>query len=141
MSKMQRVKGKVFEREIARLLRERWPGADVHRSSQADRARNSDVVVVGGPLAASSLWLELQDAARPTPEKKLEQAERDVQAGGGERLPVVIWHKLREREIWATCRLQTLVTLGDMAQGRQVLWPHVVTMPLEDFLDVVETAS
>jgi hypothetical protein len=114
---MQREKGKRFERDIAARLREVFPAADVRRSSQADRAANSDVVITGEPLL-ERLWLELQDARDPTPLVKLQQAERDIElvrrTSVNLRLPVVIWHRIHERASQVTTRLWVL----DEIRGR-----------------------
>lgn len=104
MGLKSRIKGKTFERKIARALRERWPDALVRRSSQAERAYNADVFVEGGPPLLSQLWLELHDAKNPIVRKKLEQAERDVRVSGRSQAPIVIWHKLGERSIQVTMR-------------------------------------
>jgi hypothetical protein len=121
MGAMQRRKGKVYEREVARILRAEFPAADVRRTSQADRAGNSDVIVTGAPLL-EQLWLELNDARDPDPLAKLQQAERDIglarpsSGGVALRLPVVIWHRIRERSHQVTTRLWVL----DVLRGR----PH-----------------
>lgn len=117
MGKMQRTKGRAFEQKIAADLRALWPGADVHRSSQADRARQSDVVIEGEvPLLARNLWLELQDAAKPTPLGKLAQAEDDIEKrvliDRESKRPVVIWHRLREQVVHVTLRLWVLNELA-----------------------------
>lgn len=113
--RQRRRKGHDFERRIAAELRELWPGADVHRSSQAERARQSDVVIAGDvPELAKRLWLELQDARRPAPLDKLKQAQKDAwpspwDASGRavvqlnkDYLPLVVWHRLGERSIQVT---------------------------------------
>lgn len=134
----QRIKGASFERRIARMLRERY-GADVHRSSQADRARNSDVVIEPGPGVPANLprlWLELNDALRPDPIKKLAQAERDIareEVPG--RVPVVVWHRLGEREVYASLRLYDLDWLCGV--GHERAGGPMVTMTLGDFLEEV----
>jgi hypothetical protein len=146
MGLMQREKGKRFERAIAAELRKRWPDAVVRRSSQAERAYQSDVFIDGGPPLLSRLWLELQDARSPTPMLKLEQAERDcgvqmIESLNGLRLPAVIWHEMGARESHVTMRLLTLDTIR---------WPtssplsirgrfyEVVTMRLGSFLSLLE---
>lgn len=134
----QRIKGAGFERRIAKLLRERY-GADVHRSSQADRARNSDVVIEPGPGVHQNLprlWLELQDAREPTPLKKLAQAERDIaREEAMARVPVVVWHRLGERTVWASLRLYDLDWLCGVGEERA--GGPMVTMEIGDFLTEV----
>ena len=117
MGKMQREKGKTFERQIASVLRAAFPRATVRRASQAVRAYEPDVVIEGdAPAIVRSLWLELTDSRAPEPADKLRQAEGDVDrvvaAGLPARLPIVVWHRLGERRIWATARLRTLVTIA-----------------------------
>lgn len=148
MSRMQREKGKVFERKIAAQLREVMPRATIHRSSQADRAYDPDVVIYGdAPWLGMRLWLELTDGRAPDPAAKLDQAENDarlnVERTPGIKksaaavfdcwLPVVVWHRLGERRIWATMRL---VTLNDIFLGER--WgsqPVIVTCPWRDILE------
>jgi hypothetical protein len=139
MGAMQRTKGATFERKIASILRLRWPNATVHRSSQADRAYDSDVVIDGGPEWTRNLWLELQDARHPNPRAKLAQAERDV--GHRPRCPIVIWHKLSERTIWVTLRWETMLLLINIGMSDPQLSHPVVTLELSDFLAVVESAQ
>jgi hypothetical protein len=136
----QREKGKSFERKIARILRQRWPGALVRRASQAERAHNPDVFVEGAPRILQRLWLELQDAANPTPSAKLAQARRDVDADprqhaiGEHRIPVAITHKLGAQSISATIGVMDLftilATIGRAGHGE-------VTLPLDHLLDLV----
>lgn len=146
MGRMQREKGKRFERLIADELRRRWPEAVVRRASQAERADNPDVFCEGIPVL-ERLWLELQDARAPTPEAKLAQAEADVLAwqarrgfgvdrlGPGERWPIVVWHRLGERTTYATTRLCTLLILaGGVPLQYRV---EVVTMDLAAMLDLI----
>lgn len=139
MSAMQREKGKAYERAIARVLRETFPAATVRRSSQADRAANSDVVVTGSPLF-ERLWLELHDARHPNPLAKLQQAERDIELArparddAMHRLPVVIWHRIHERSHQVTTRLWVVDELrGVSARSRAA----VVTLDLQAFIELV----
>ena len=146
---MQRTKGKVFERRIATILRAHFPDAVVRRASQADRAHQSDVYISGGPSLLSRLWLEANDSRKPQPLRKLVQAERDAAAQTGTpwcRYPVVVWHKLSERRVWATMRLWTLeairrdcslfgVEAAKTASG--VGGYAVVTLELVELLDIV----
>jgi len=143
-----RRKGRAFEQRIARLIRSRFPGVEVHRSSQADRAYDADLVCTGHPVL-ERLWLELTDGRAPNVKAKLEQAERDVELAcklttnpRPMRLPVVVHHRLGERTTYATMRLDTLMLIvyrGDADEA-----PHtgdagnaLVTMSLDDFLEVL----
>jgi len=156
MGLMSRNKGRRFEQVVARALRQRWPGAVVRRASQADRAHRSDVYFEGGPELLERLWLELQDAASPTPEDKLDQATRDCHSAreamrtAGKRageprlyLPVVVWHRLRERAAQATMALGTLLDLiGSELRDPRAAHASVdlatVTLDMEEFLDLLQ---
>lgn len=139
----QRIKGKAFERKIARMIRARWPGALVRRASQAERAHNPDVFIEGGPRILQRLWLELQDSAHATPLAKLAQARRDVEtdprvyARGEHRIAVAITHQLGSRGIVATIRIGDLMDIAD-PERIHVEDHSVVTMSLWDFLDLLD---
>lgn len=138
MSAMQRRKGRAYEQRIAALIRGRFPGVECHRSSQADRAYDSDLVCTGHPVL-ERLWLELQDARKPTPRAKLEQAEQDV-AGSVSipRLPVVVWHRLGEQSSWATMKLGVLsALLGMVAPVKHAAISSLVTLDLVEFLELL----
>ena len=144
MGRMQRTKGKVFERKIAAELRTIWPDAVVRRASQAERADNPDVFIEGGPAILGRLWLELQDAAQPTPLMKLDQAEHDALSWGGmragqTRFPIVVWHKLGARTVNVTMRLWVL----DHVRGASVALgsDDVVTMCLDSFLRITRDST
>lgn len=147
MGLMQREKGKRFERDIAARIRERF-GCDVRRASQAERADNPDIFVPDGvaPHKLTRLWLELQDARQPTPAKKLEQAERDVQTWTEKResyvprWPVVIWHQLGDRTTWATMRINTLLDIVQPIPDAESELREVVTVELDAFLRMLEAA-
>jgi hypothetical protein len=143
MGKLSSLKGKSYERRIANVLRRKWPGIEVRRSSQSDKPYNSDVYVAIGSGVLTQCWFECQDSRKPTPEVKLEQAERDI-AGVYNvdwalqevipRLPVVVWHRIGERTSYATTRLWVL----DAVRGvTSPVRSEAVTMPLEQFLDVL----
>jgi hypothetical protein len=134
MGLMQREKGKAFERKIAAELRALCPRGDIHRSSQAERAREPDVVIAGDvPEIATRLWLELQDARDPRPLDKLAQAERDVAAKRGGALPIVLWHRIRELRVQATMRGTVYFALV----GFQCIDPNVLTLDWEDLKAVL----
>ncbi len=153
MGLMQRRKGRAYEQLIARELRAAFPAAEVRRSSQADRAANSDVVVTGTPVL-ERLWLELQDAREPTPVAKLAQAERDIAAGlragrattattAAVRLPVVIWHRLGARSHHVTTRLWVLDTLrgGPPPAASTESAATIVTVDLAPFIELARQAA
>lgn len=142
MSAMSTTKGKVYERLIASKLRAVFPSSEVRRSSQADRAGNSDVTVTGHPVL-ERLWLELHDARKPNPIVKLVQAERDCERADGIGslwlLPVVVWHRIREQSHQVTTRLWVLDVLRECVVP-SVHSERVVTMDLHDFLALLELA-
>jgi len=80
MGKLSRTKGKVFERHIAKLLTDTF-GVDCRRGLQTAGAQVADVEC---PL----LWVECKVGKAPPLMAALRQAERDVEAAGGGRLPV-----------------------------------------------------
>lgn len=141
MGKISRTKGRSFEQAIARKLRERWPDMDVRRSSQAERAYNSDVFVTGHPVL-ESLWLELQDARNPTPAAKIVQAERDIDAGGliATRAPVVVWHRLGERVVHVTTRLWVLDKMRRTIDPGMAPYSFV-TLTFDEFCDIVKASE
>lgn len=147
MGLMSREKGKSYERKVADMLRKRWPAVIVRRASQAERADNPDVFVEGNWVLAK-LWLECQDARKPTPRDKLRQAEVDVlswQHRRGlpvdrvrSRWPVVIWHRLGERTSYATMRVNTLLDIVQPIPDAESELREVVTVELDAFLRMLE---
>ena len=142
MGKKSRTKGRAFEQKIAARLRAIWPDAVVRRASQAERADNPDVFVEGGPPLLGRLWLELQDAAQPTPLAKLEQAERDCEmwartrSVGSGRFPVAVWHRIHSTTVYVTTRLWVTTTL---ALACPSLIPGLeITMSLEAFIQLLQ---
>lgn len=142
MGLMQRRKGRAFEQRIAKIFRAHFPTATVRRASQADRAHQSDVYITGGPDILSRLWLECQDARNPTPGKKLEQAERDLDMlRDPTRLPVVIWHKLGARDINVTTSLWVLWSVaGEHCPFLSGPEQTLVTLELNAFCAMLEAA-
>lgn len=136
-----RLKGKVFEREVATAYRSKWPRATVRRALQSHAAFEPDVVIEGdAPGVALALWTECQHAAKPTPLAKLEQAERDVSRAkdAGIWFPIVVWRKHGERRTQATMRMLTLSALDlvdGVATGTETL---VVTMDFDEFLEALD---
>jgi hypothetical protein len=137
-------RGKVYEREIARQLRAAFPAVDIRRTSQADRAGNSDVVATGSPVL-ERMWLELNDARAPRPLAKLAQAERDVlqsqrvRLAPEPRMPVVIWHRIHERAHQVTTRLWVL---DELRGGSRISQDEViVTLDLAAFVAVLQAAD
>lgn len=128
------------QRKIARLIRERWPGALVRRASQAERAHNPDVFIEGGPRILQRLWLELQDSANATPLAKLAQARRDADAdlriypNGEHRLPVAVTHQLGSRSVMVTIGLDDLMDIADPDRIHVEENSIVVTMELDHFI-------
>ena len=144
MGKMQRNKGKRFERLIAKKLREAFPeySEEIRRSVQSREAEESDVTGLPG------FWVECQDAAKPTPLKKLEQAERDVMVNKltGKILPIAVTHKKNTVEIYVTMRMHHLhFIFGHHLNDYRYCTPlsptgvmSHVTLNLADFLDTAK---
>lgn len=138
MSLMQRTKGKVFERSIATHLRRAFPLATIRRSIQSHRAYEPDVCVDGNaPDLARRLWLECHDARDPAPLEKLAQAERDCRRAAMWRIPVVVWHRYRERRVQATLRLDALMVLTGSPFQPSEFVGMPVTCDWEQLLDVL----
>jgi hypothetical protein len=96
------------------------------------------VVIEGNaPMLAKRLWLELQDARQPTPLDKLAQAERDCRLVDVFRIPVVVWHKYRERSLSVTLRLDALMVLTGSPWHPAEFVGIPVTCDWEQFLDVL----
>jgi hypothetical protein len=81
MSKMQREKGKRWERDVATLFREAMPGAEIKRGWQT--RSGSDAADVECPL----YWLECKVGKMPNPRAALKQATEAAPKG---RVPVAI---------------------------------------------------
>jgi len=150
MGKLQRNKGKEFERKVARWLREKYPDATVRRTVQSYEAWNSDVVIEGAvPEVARALWIECENAKEPSYRAKMKQAERDVAKAKDEgrlvdpfyRLPVVFWHELHRKHFWVTLRLGDLAYIRGEAdldhrydsRGAETL----VTMEMKHFIEML----
>jgi hypothetical protein len=133
MSKLSRTKGRAFEQLIVRTLTQALPGTVWHRSSQADRAWDADVVCESGNAIARRLWLELCHAKHVDVRDKLEQGERDI--GWAQRLPVVVWRKSGAKHVNVTMRLGTLMTIE---LERTCVNRQLVTMELGEFLELVK---
>jgi hypothetical protein len=148
----QRIKGRAFEQLIVRTLTKALPGTVWHRSSQADRAWDADVVCESGNAIAQRLWLELCHAKHVDVRDKLEQGERDAaksdramtaNADVPSRLPAVVWRKSGAKHVNVTMRLATLIQIAHRlpghyepvaTRGNGVL----VTMELGEFLELVK---
>jgi hypothetical protein len=82
MSRAQRTKGKVGEREAATLLRELYPSA----SRTISQARGAEDCDVGG-----TPWhVEVKVGSKPAPLRALRQALRDAEEHGDDRPPLVM---------------------------------------------------
>jgi hypothetical protein len=140
MGLMQRRKGRAFEQSVATRLRAAFPGAVVRRTSQADGAYASDVVVEPpAPSVIGRVWWECHDAASPRPLDKLAQAERDTRHL--DVLPVVVWHRRGARMTRVTLRLGTLLKLvGDDGFG-VIGAGMVVELDLVDLLQRMADAA
>lgn len=132
-----RLKGKVFERKIASLFRERFPfiAPLVRRSIQSRQAEESDVTGVPG------LWIECQHAADPTPIKKLQQAIRDSCTNKSIDFPIAITHKTNTKDTIVTIRIIDFFRLA----GGVPIFPFnsdignmAVTVDIEVFFSILE---
>ena len=84
MGALQRRKGQVYERRLAKCLREVMPGADIARGLQSQGERVPDVDVLG-------LWIEAKNARAVTLDSALDQAIAAAEGTG--RIPIAIVHR------------------------------------------------
>ena len=132
MGLKSRVKGKVFERVVARILREAFPeyAESIRRSDQGHGAADCDVTGLPG------LWFECEDAASPNPAGKLAQAIGDAPSG---RMPIAVTHKKGARRIKASLRLSDLVRIWLLAAESHAVH-SMVTLDLADLLALLKVA-
>jgi hypothetical protein len=140
--KKARRKGGNFERKIRRIMERRFPGAVVYRTQQSERAHNSDITIEGGPAFLSRIWWELTDGASVNPAKKLEQAEKDskrvLAETGVPKVPVVVFHRIRELKIWVYARLDQLwEILSPLTFPPSYVGAMRVTIELEEFVSML----
>lgn len=128
--KLARTKGANFERLIARMLREKFPAAEVFRSQQADRAHDPDIVIRGTGTFLDRSWPELTCGKAVTwglVQRKMSQAVRDIERASSKRAPIVIWRRQGERNIFATFRdashfyKMITIELGDLIDKEKML--------------------
>lgn len=135
MGKFSRDKGKRYERKIARRLRERFPelADNIRRSIQSREAEESDVTGV------PKIWLECQDAAKPTPRAKLLQAIEDVRANNIDAIPVAITHKTRSKTDEVTMLADDFYAFFKKAvKAKPCVGDIRVQIDLESFLTLLE---
>jgi len=120
MSKSQRDKGKVGEREAATLLRELFPQA-ARTISQARGAEDCDV---GG----TGYFVEVKVGAKPAPLKALRQAKADAAELGDERPPLVMCRE--DRRGWTvTMDWPTFATLVQQGQAARAAAVQMASIP------------
>lgn len=107
MGRGQVEKGKRWEREVARRMREVMPDVDVRRGYQRYGADQADVEV-------PALWIECKVGAKPNPRAALAQAERDAPYG---RWPVAVIKDDRGRPFVAMGLDCFLELVGQWWQG------------------------
>ena len=109
----------------------------VRRSSQAERAFESDLIIEGPnvPDWLTRLWVECEHANVPDPAKKYAQAQRDADINrirmGRDRTPIVCWRKTASRTIWLSTGLLHLTSLLGFAQAPSNV---LVTIELDEVL-------
>lgn len=105
VGRLSSAKGKAFERLIVNTIKSALgPGSVVRRSSQADHAYNSDVVVESSGTWLDNAWLELTtgSVSWAKVEAKIEQAKRDLALRRPSAVPCVVWRVRGHRNIWMT---------------------------------------
>lgn len=104
MGKMQREKGKRFERQLAGILRDY--GYDARRTAQYCGKTGDASDVIGLP----GLHIEAKHVEAMRLYEWMAQAKRDADAGGENRLPAV-FHKKNNAEILVTMELPDFMNL------------------------------
>jgi hypothetical protein len=90
------------------------PMMTVRRSSQAERAYESDLIIEGPgvPSWILKLWTECEHANNPDPVIKYAQAVRDAERWEKRmqtfRTPIVCWRKTGSRTIWLSTSMANL---------------------------------
>jgi hypothetical protein len=154
IGRRSRGKGQAFELTVRDRLTEAFVsqsrtdpdnGLTIRRSSQAERAYESDLIIEGPgvPQWLCDLWVECEHANVPDPWKKLEQAKRDaglaITRTRRDRMPIVVWRETGKRIIWLSTTLPILCELvgghraGDGVHGTDLL----VTVELGATLDLM----
>jgi len=120
--KHSRDKGRRWEQEVARRLREVFPDIEIRRGQQGDGAHHADVVcpLIHVEAKAGSAW---------TYESALQQAIRDADA---RKWPVVMAKRDRGMPV-------ALMPLDDFLELLTVLWREV--RPVGDVLCRLEPAE
>lgn len=104
---MQRRKGKVWEREVARLFRDAMPGTDPHRGQQCrDGSDASDVEGVPG------FWIEAKHQASPHPEAALRQAQEACR--DATRRPIAVLKRNHGEPFVCLSLADFLVLIGEL---------------------------
>jgi hypothetical protein len=143
-----RVKGKSFEREVGHHFQTAFkplPALTIRRSSQAERAYESDLIIEGPdvPHYLAALWVECEHSNKPNPNKKFDQAVRDAEIYMKRmqrtRVPIVCWRATGERTVWLTTTLynMNLLLLDIGAGSASDAAPLLVTTPLDEALGIL----
>lgn len=160
MGKLSRVKGRAFEQLIAQDMRQVYDSADlldrmtaarlnkehkelrrlqkesvVRRSDQGKGAKEPDLVIDPCPC-----WLELQNASGVNfnPEKKLAQAERDVDESKSHLWPVSVCRKTGSTKIYVCTRLWTVLLLMGLSMPKQGYdGDLIVTFDYDKFIELL----
>lgn len=132
MSASQRRKGRAWEQEVARLLRE--AGYDCRRGAQGAGEVEPDIVLLGdGQIGSVRPWIECGHGADMDGRVKWAQAQAAAERSGGRWAPVAVTKRDRQRaQVTVTVAgLAALVADPDRAG------PLVVTLDLMEFVDAV----
>lgn len=114
MGKMQREKGKRFERQLASRFREY--GYDARRTAQHCGKSGDSADVCGLP----GIHVEAKHCEQMRLYEWMAQAKRDAEAGGKDSLPAV-FHKKNNAEILVTMELDAWMNLyREFASGHEL---------------------
>ena len=109
MSKLSRTKGKVWEREVARMFRAYFGGGALIKRGYQTRSGRDGADVEGTPF-----WIECKHQRNCTPEAALVQAEEASSGAGDKRTSIAVCKSHRGKP-FVVIRLDRFLSLAGLA--------------------------
>lgn len=109
MSKLSRTKGKVWEREVARMFRAYFGGGALIKRGHQTRSGRDGADVEGTPF-----WIECKHQRNCTPEAALVQAEEASSGAGDKRTSIAVCKSHRGKP-FVVLRLDRFLALAGLA--------------------------